>query len=346
MHFIVQLGNNNFDSELCPHQRAMMQRNIGSSNIPTKQNIPLGNVQPTLTLKFNSGPIENLPKQFVSAMRTLFDLMDDKRTGFVRLSDIEQRWQDDGAKGLPHGVIECLSKVTPLNGMLSFERFCAGLKICLLRNQNDSNKMRQSMINKNDCNSSDKKLQRPPSAPLLDLENSFSASTQWNSNNTAAVRPNNAIPVQRTLSLPKLCPEKDGDNITPEPYIIPSFAPPKPPRTALVMGNGVTNINNLDRFDKAEIRHALQNWQMGILMNEMDNKDKKHTVTQLNRGAADGQPQNNLFQKKTNVRRREPRRHTLQNGIDYNLLKKLKQLEQEKVTKILTELHSLLKSAF
>lgn len=98
------------------------------------------------------------------------------------------------------------------------------------------------------------------------------------------------------------------------------------------MGNGVTNINNLDRFDKAEIRHALQNWQMGILMNEMDHKDKKHTTTQLNRGTADGQPQSsNLFQKKTNVRRREPRRHTLQNGIDYNLLKKLKQLEQEKV---------------
>lgn len=314
----------------------MMQRNIGSSNIPTKQNIPLGNVQPTLTLKFNSGPIENLPKQFVSAMRTLFDLMDDKRTGFVRLSDIEQRWQDDGAKGLPHGVIECLSKVTPLNGMLTFERFCAGLKICLLRNQNDLNKARHSVANNNDNNGTDKKLQRPPSAPLLDLENSFSGSTQWNSNNTAAVRPNNAIPVQRTLSLPKLCPpEKDGDSTTPEPYIIPSlYAPPKPPRTALVMGNGVTNINNLDRFDKAEIRHALQNWQMGILMNEMDHKDKKYTATQLNRGTADGQPQNNLFQKKTNVRKREPRRHTLQNGIDYNLLKKLKQLEQEKVRKL------------
>lgn len=207
----------------------MMQRNIGSSHIPTKQNIPLGNVQPTVTLKFNSGPIENLPKQFVSAMRTLFDLMDDKRTGFVRLSDIEQRWQDDGAKGLPHGVIECLAKVTPMNGMLTFERFCAGLKICLLRNQNETNKGRHSIDN------AEKKPQRPPSAPLLDLDNSFSGSPQWNSN-TAAVRPNNAVPVQRTLSLPKLCPEKDGDNTTPEPYIIPGlYAPPKPPRTVSVL---------------------------------------------------------------------------------------------------------------
>lgn len=82
-----------------------------------------------------ASPLENLPKKFVSSMRTLFDIMDDKRTGFVRLSDIEARWQDDGSKGLPHGVIDCLRRVTPVSGMLSFERFCAGLKICLLRNQ-------------------------------------------------------------------------------------------------------------------------------------------------------------------------------------------------------------------
>lgn len=83
----------------------------------------------------SGGPLENLPKKFVSSMRTLFDIMDDKRSGFVRLSDIEARWQDDGSKGLPHGVIDCLRRVTPISGMLSFERFCAGLKICLLRNQ-------------------------------------------------------------------------------------------------------------------------------------------------------------------------------------------------------------------
>lgn len=89
----------------------------------------------TTTTGHSGGPLENLPKKFVSSMRTLFDIMDDKRSGFVRLSDIEARWQDDGSKGLPHGVIDCLRRVTPISGMLSFERFCAGLKICLLRNQ-------------------------------------------------------------------------------------------------------------------------------------------------------------------------------------------------------------------
>lgn len=33
-----------------------------------------------------SGSLDGLPKQFVLAMRTLFDIMDDKRTGFVRFT--------------------------------------------------------------------------------------------------------------------------------------------------------------------------------------------------------------------------------------------------------------------
>lgn len=49
-----------------------------------------------------------LPKTpFVAAMRTLFDIMADQSTGFVRLSDIEKRWQEGSA---PRGVIESLRK--------------------------------------------------------------------------------------------------------------------------------------------------------------------------------------------------------------------------------------------
>lgn len=118
------------------------------------------------------------------------------------------------------------------------------------------------------------------------------------------------------------------------------------------MNNGTTNINHLDRFDKAEIRHALQNWQMNVLMNEMGTKEKRRAVAipntvPLGRGSADGSSPNEIYagqqhqkqiaaalqvqqQKKTNTRRREPRRHTLQNGIDYNMLKRLKHYEEEK----------------
>lgn len=91
--------------------------------------------------------------------------------------------------GLPSGILDCLRNVTNSSGELTFERFCSGLRVCLLKNHGHSSG------------------QQPP---------------------------------------------------------------PKPPR-----------------------------------MNPVD------------QGASPS-------------KRREPRRHTLQNGIDYNRLKRLKQLEQEK----------------
>lgn len=214
--------------------------------------------------------LDGLPKQFVTAMRTLFDIMDDKKTGFVNLIDIENRWQDDGSKGLPKGVIESLRKVTPPNGMLSFERFCAGLKICLLRNQVDrrDNLKPQDNIKPN----------RPPSAPLLDID--VPPKPSWT--NTAAIRPNNVMSQQRTISMPQLLPK---ENTQPETVDVHAFekpvpninkptlyGPPKPPRTAIGISAG--------NIDRAEIRTALQNWQMGLLMNDQENKGDKRQQQQ------------------------------------------------------------------
>lgn len=169
--------------------------------------------------------------------------------------------------------------------------------------------------------------------------------------------------------MPKLSPSSDGDSSS-DPYIMPvipsAYAPPKPPRTALLLSNGSSTLSNdsKDRCDKAEIRNALQNWQMNVLMNEWEAKDKRRAMalpstTYINRGTADGssnntisnqqqfqhqqqqqqQPQPSLpsiypanrsptlleFQKKSNRRR-----HTLQNGIDYNMLKRIRHFEEEK----------------
>jgi hypothetical protein len=271
---------------------------------------------------------------FISAMKKLFDIMDDQRTGFVKLADIENRWQDDGSKGMPKGVIESLQKVTPRNGLLSFERFCSGLKMCLLKSQSRGSGgggvgIGELNINTNLTKLHENKPQRPPSAPILDLEPTMKS--QWNMNNTATVRPNNVNAlVQRTLSMPQLNPDNENE-ISAEPTFL-LYGPPKPPRTSLVLERA-TNNNHLDRLDKAEIRNALQNWQMGQLMN--DNEQKLSFNSRFTRGPGDGQhtefnAQNGLYQKRPNNRRREPRRHTLQNGIDYNMLKRLKQIEQEK----------------
>ncbi|KAK7066160.1 Adenomatous polyposis coli tumor suppressor protein [Halocaridina rubra] len=127
----------------------------------------------------NLAPLDGLPKSFVNAMRTLFDIMDDQRTGYVKFSEIERRWQDDGAQGLPRGVLGSLRKVTPPDGYLSFERFCAGLQISLLRNKIED-KSANSIISsvlppKQSISSMGPPLpppphSRPPSAPILDQD--------------------------------------------------------------------------------------------------------------------------------------------------------------------------------
>ncbi|XP_022906591.1 suppressor APC domain-containing protein 2 [Onthophagus taurus] len=284
--------------------------------------------------------LDGLPKTFVTAMRTLFDVMDDKGTGHVHFSEIENWWQDDGSKGIPKGFLESLRKVTPTNGLLTFERFCAGSKICLMRYQVEQRN--QSPIKKDQ--------NRPPSAPLLDIDTIPAKTTTWSSN-TAAIRPNNVLTQQRTLSMPQLLPKEpqqiETSNIRNSDQIQKSvskptkpcntlYGPPKPPRT---LGISTTSGGNLDR---AEIRNALQNWQMGVIMNDQENNknDKRFGNARGGRSMGDGKAQNEvqvvtqnqggIYQKKVNVRRREPRRHTLQNGIDYNMLKRMKQIEQEK----------------
>ena len=78
--------------------------------------------------------VDGLPKQFVTSLRVLFDILDEDRTGYVRLRDIETRWHDEGVTGLPGGVIEALRKVAPRSGRLSFDNFVTGLKMSLLKN--------------------------------------------------------------------------------------------------------------------------------------------------------------------------------------------------------------------
>ena len=86
-----------------------------------------------MTHHSSTGSIEGLPKQFVTSLRILFDILDEDRTGYVRLCDIESRWHEEGVKGLPSGVVETLRRVAPQNGRLSFENFVTGLKLSLLK---------------------------------------------------------------------------------------------------------------------------------------------------------------------------------------------------------------------
>ncbi len=59
-----------------------------------------------------SRALEGLPPKFVTAMRTLFDVLDDNKSGTVSLADIEHWWRKDrdehGGGSVPNGVIESL----------------------------------------------------------------------------------------------------------------------------------------------------------------------------------------------------------------------------------------------
>ena len=58
-----------------------------------------------------SRALEGLPTKFVTAMRTLFDVLDDNKTGCVSLADIELWWRRDREEQgntVPNGVIESL----------------------------------------------------------------------------------------------------------------------------------------------------------------------------------------------------------------------------------------------
>ncbi|XP_017027627.1 suppressor APC domain-containing protein 2 [Drosophila kikkawai] len=234
-----------------------------------------GNPSLTAQPQPQSLDMDALPKQFVLSMKKLFDILDDKQSGYVRYTDIEKGWQDDGSKGLPRGVLDSLRRVTPTSGLLSFERFCAGLKLCLLRNQ------------------------------------------------------------QQALGEVKMRPRSQVNLSSEMDYSSPA-PPPKPPRQV--------PTTSPPALGKADIRHALQNWQLNLMADAGKLPKLPQTREQFeHRGSADGGSSSTsasatdwslaalpALPKKSSSKRRESRRHTLQHGIDYNMLKRMKQLEEQR----------------
>lgn len=284
----------------------------------------------------SSRNMESLPKQFVSAMRTLFDIMDDKHTGYVKLTDIENRWRDDRTRGLPRGVIESLQKVASHDGLLTFERFCTGLKICLLRNQVETSTGKEDRFS-DDVDTAGLHTQiaapthRPPSAPLLDVNDTQSMDRNW-----MVLKSTESSSQHRTISMPQLIGRKDGLIQDPRHLGAPSmpkhdsrrvYGPPKPPR--LEKQTTERNENSKPSY-KSEEETVFDNEEMSV--DKIDFEEMSRVVEEQSRGLGDGRSANETQSQtlRRTSRRREPRRHTLHNGVDYNLLKRMKQIEQEK----------------
>ncbi|ELU06628.1 hypothetical protein CAPTEDRAFT_189263 [Capitella teleta] len=214
-----------------------------------------------------------LPKRFVDYLRTLFDILDTEKSGYIKIEDIENRWQVDGEEpGLPSGVMDSLRKVTPLSGKLSFERFLAGLKIALLQSQHNQN------------NNSVNTMQESSFATLK-------------IGPTATVPPNNAT----RLTVKKTNPE--------------------PRSGSLQNASSEPALNDLQDPQLSRMRWPQSSSALNQINDVIETKEQSRSSDDL---LSEGEGH------KVTLRRKESRRHTLTNGIDFNMIKRIKQWEQER----------------
>ncbi|XP_075041486.1 suppressor APC domain-containing protein 2 [Mixophyes fleayi] len=82
---------------------------------------------------------QGLPRAFLHSLRTLYDILDDQRRGYVHIQEIEVRWRGADTRELPPGVLQCLRRVAPPDGYLTFDRFVLGLRTSMQNSHNREN---------------------------------------------------------------------------------------------------------------------------------------------------------------------------------------------------------------
>ncbi|KAF5927104.1 hypothetical protein HPG69_009852 [Diceros bicornis minor] len=217
---------------------------------------------------------EGLPRAFLQSLRTLFDILDDRRRGYVHLREIESRWQGADARELPRGVLQGLRQVAPASGYLTFERFVAGLRTSLL--------------------SADSGPRGPARTPAR---------------GGCPARPEGQPPPQRLV-----------------------FAPAEEPRTVLERkplplgagpGGSARSLETLCGPAEAAPGPAEPERPQGAALERSPSADAGAVAgraRELGVGGAQRGPH----------ARGERRRHTITSGVDCDLLKQVKELEQEK----------------
>lgn len=228
-------------------------------------------------------PDAALPRAFLHSLRTLFDILDDQRRGFVHLSEIESRWRGAGERDLPAGVLESLRRVAPVNGCLSFERFVAGLRNSMFVPETGS---------------------RPAEHP------------QWRTED-GRVRPLGQSNLVNTLHnrQPGRGRPRESSAFTDKHAVSSRYSAfPVASRSC-----GVTESSYRSGQDPLQPRptdppkHPEQRNESAGLP-----RSRSETVT-------------GFMRSRRHIRSRdEPRRHTVTSGVDYGLLKQMKELEQEK----------------
>ncbi|KAF4112692.1 suppressor APC domain-containing protein 2 isoform X2 [Onychostoma macrolepis] len=231
---------------------------------------------------------QGLPKAFLHSLRTLFDILDDGRRGYVHISEIESRWRGAEARDLPAGVLESLRRVAPRHGCLTFERFVAGLRNAMFNPENGS---RSIALNHQQQLKPQQRAVRPlgPSNGTNTLHSRQNG--PQDSSVYSALYPGLSVASRGCGGL-----ERTDCSYRSDPIHI---------------GKNAHQIRSIESL-ALESPDAQNTESSGLP------RSKSETMTGLTRSrrhtrSCDGQ-----------------RRHTITNGVDYGMLKQMKELEQEK----------------
>jgi len=273
----------------------------------------------------NKKILEGLPDTFIMAMKQLFTLLDIENSGHVHIEDIAEHWSTDGAGAiLPPNIIPSLRKVTTPGGYLTFERFCAGLKIAILRHS--AQRHRQA-----DTDSSEGSM-----------DNSDHSGGTSEALSTSPLSRTNSMPnLQGVLASTKDIPKIDSKIRTPSPAPSePAFktanpelnqphqGPPKPPRdpSRLSMLDLHKSHHEGGRLSSRDIAGSTSS--LPAAMNNINHQGMKNgrNDQEIFIWKAPPPPYISRSDHSTN----QPRRRTIQGGIDIDKVKRTEHLEQAK----------------
>ncbi|KAM4532547.1 suppressor APC domain-containing protein 2 isoform 2-T2 [Fundulus diaphanus] len=266
---------------------------------------------------------DGLPKAFLHSLRTLFDILDDDRRGYVHISEIESRWQGADTRGLPGGVLGCLRRVTPPHGCLTFERFVAGLRYSMLNPENNSHFKAQAAVHPQQGPRHPHKHAPPPACNVgARVENKVRP--LGNVTNTQQHR----APSLQGRARPEEGPgfpaggqarygsgfQRSGRSLERTP-VAPEdgcFHPGQAGQPTQPQQSRIRSIESL-------AVESPQQLQEPCIMRSGLPRSQSESATGLAGGS-----------RRHGRSREEHRRHTISNGVDYGMLKQMKELEQEK----------------
>ncbi|KAF5909439.1 suppressor APC domain-containing protein 2, partial [Clarias magur] len=248
---------------------------------------------------------EGLPKAFLHSLRTLFDILDDGKRGYVHISEIESRWQGAETHELPGGVLESLRRLTPPHGCLTFERFVTGLRHSILCPElaQPASRAQKHLVHANGfkvrplgpSNGTNQNRARQ----LHDSRGSSAYTKQRASDSTSYANPG-AQPCTRSgrsLERVHVAQERAPDR-SDSVRVVGRNAPPQQQPARV---QSVESIPSQHQGERVGLPRSQSETTTGFTAN------RRHSRS-----------------------REEARRHTITNGVDYGRLKQMKELEQEK----------------